>query len=107
MTCGLIDQLHAAVARLQGVAPWEADACVSGPLQPVLSRCFEAVEAFLDIDLPSQWLPSHKLRLVSDAVVDGEWDVEPPHAILEASRGGRQLGADGVFKQMVEAAIRR
>jgi hypothetical protein len=95
------------VARLQGVAPWEADPSALESLQPELSLCFESIEAYLDIDLPAPWMPAHKARLVSDAVVDGEWDGEPPHAIIETSCGPRQLGVDGFFKQMVEAAVRR
>ena len=53
VTPGLIDKVHAAVAKTQGVAPWEADGAQRGPLQPELTACFGAIESFLDIDLPT------------------------------------------------------
>jgi len=80
VTCGLIDAAHAAVARHQGAPPWEADGSrADDPLQPQLGAAFEAIEAFLDIDLPAPWNPPDKAAAIRHAADgDGEWDVEPP-----------------------------
>ena len=108
VTCGLIDRVHAVVARVQGVAPWEADGAQPGELQPELRRCFEAIEAYLDIDEPAAWAPADKARKVADAVVDGEWDGESPRALVEAAYDvPRQMGAEEIFMQLLETAVRR
>ena len=108
VTCGLIDKLHATVARMQGVAPWEADSTQPGELQPQLRECFDKIEMYLDIDLPTPWAPPDKARLISDAVVDGEWDGEPARAVVSATRDEpRQVATEEMFMWMLETAIKR
>ena len=125
VTCGLIDRVHAAVARVQGCAPGEADGNRAdggggsageyggiGPLQPELRQCFEAIEAYLDIDLPGgAWSgPADgrsKADAVSDAVVNGEWEERPRAKRAEAHDEPRHVGGEELFLQMIETAIRR
>jgi len=115
VSCGLIDKLHAAVARHQQVAAWEADGSQPGSLQPELGRCFESIEKYLDIDLPAPWAPPDKARLVSDSVILGygessapQWDGEQPEAVRAANADdSRPRSHEELFKQMIECAIRR
>lgn len=130
VTPGLIDRLHAAVARVQGCAPWEADgtrpdgAAASADygdygssgvaLQPELRRSFEAIERYLDIDLPGDAWRAGTVDLArpsnaaSDAVVNGEWAGDPPHAVRAPGHDApRHMSGEELFAQMVETAIRR
>ena len=107
VSCGLIDRIHAAVAASQGVAPWEADGAQHGPLQPLLGQAFDAIEAYLDIDLPGgAWTHPDKPRRVAMAVIDGEWEGEPPRALRAGADEPRRVGAQEAFAQLLEAAVR-
>ena len=56
----------------------------------------------------SPWAPPGKARLISDAVVDGEWDGEPARAVLERGRDEpRQVSTEEMFVWMLETAIKR
>lgn len=126
VTCGLIDALHAAVANLQGVRPYKADGNArkenSAMLQDELSRCFDAIEAYLDIDVAQPWVSDEKARKVADAIVendhgvewDGTWVVDGPDrrqlpyfVKARASDAPRVRSREEMFAQMIEAAIRR
>ena len=126
VTCGLIDALHAAVANLQGVKPYMADGNArkgkSALLQDELSRCFDAIEAYLDIDVAQPWVSDEKARKVAEAIVeydDGvEWDGTwvgdgtdrrqlPYFVKARASDAPRVRSREEMFAQMIEAAIRR
>lgn len=126
VTCGLIDALHAAVANLQGVKPYKADGNVrkesSALLQDELSRSFDAIEAYLDIDVAQPWVSDEKARKVAEAIVeydDGvEWDGTwvgdgtdrrqlPYFVKARASDAPRVRSPEEMFAQMIEAAIRR
>ncbi|KOO21688.1 hypothetical protein Ctob_001286 [Chrysochromulina tobinii] len=126
VTCGLIDALHAAVANLQGVRPYKADGNArkenSAMLQDELSRCFDAIEAYLDIDVAQPWVSDEKARKVADAIVendhgvewDGTWVVDGPNrrqlpyfVKARASDAPRVRSREEMFAQMIEAAIRR
>jgi hypothetical protein len=106
--CGLIDRVHGAVASAQGVAPWEADETLAGPLQPELSRCFLAIEAYLDLDMEVGWAPADKGRLVADAVVDGEWDGEAGRALVPFGYDEpRVVSAEETFLRLLETAVHK
>ena len=126
VTCGLIDALHAAVANLQGVKPYKADGNArkesSALLQDELSRSFDAIEAYLDIDVAQPWVSDEKARKVAEAIVeydDGvEWDGTwvgdgtdrrqlPYFVKARASDAPRVRSPEEMFAQMIEAAIRR
>ena len=108
VTAGLIDAVHERVASEQGVAPWEAEATRPGWMQPELSRCFEKMELYLDIDLPEPWAPADKARLVGDACVDGDWDGETPYMIRAADADApREMSTEQLFLRMVECAVKR
>jgi len=108
VTPAIIDRIHAAVARSQGVAPWEADGALPGVLQPHLRACFDSMELYLDIDLPQPWAPADKAWRVANAVVDGEWDGEAPHALRPTGADdARLMSTEELYMQTVETAVRR
>ena len=110
VTPKLIDDVHAEVARQQGVAPCSADGGAEGALQPELRACFAAIDTYYDhviVGLPRAAClrddPTMR-RMVNY----GEGWPEAPPAYLSAptETAAAPVPADELFVQMLETSAR-
>ena len=100
---------HVSVSWSQGVAAWEADGTLDGPLQPELGSCFDAIEKYLDIDLEREWNPDDKAMQVANAVKrNGQWDVsEAAYVRSPEALQPKNFNREDIFLQLLETAVRR
>ena len=113
MTPKLIDDMHAEVARWQGVAPCAADGRAEGSLQPELQLCFAMMDKYYDhvaVGLPHEACLPEDAAMRRTIVVDFEegWPYAPPLYLSQSPKTDlvAPMVADELFVQMLETAGR-
>ena len=113
VTPKLIDDVHAEVARQQGVAPCSADGGAEGALQPELRACFAAIDTYYDhvvVGLPRAACLRDDPTMRRMVNYGEGWPEAPPVYLsagaYETGAAAAPVQAEELFVQMLETSAR-
>ena len=110
VTPKLIDDVHAEVARQQGVAPCSADGGAEGVLQPELRACFAAIDTYYDhvvVGLPLDDCLRDDPTMRRMVNYGEGWPEAPPvYLSAPTETAAAPVPADELFVQMLETSAR-